>query len=235
MKRLLAVAAALTAVLAGCTAPQAASFTLTVSEPFNTLSTQLWHPYNGPGKGHQGPRTPANITLGTDPDGTRYVRLWTRPAGGGRYASAGLSLNAPLTYGQVNVRARSYSYGAGNKYAVMLWPVPGCWPCAETDFNESWDPARHSYMITNHFKGSAGNHGMIHHPVSLDLTRWHNFTLRWTPGLMIYSVDGHEIWRSTEHIPTVPMRLVLQTALTGAPNPVPGVLDVDYAQQWSYS
>lgn len=227
MRRLLGGVLAAAALVAGVAACDQGSPVFT--DNFDQITSQ-WALYNGPGNGSEGPRTPANVTLGRDADGTTYARLWTRPVNG-RYASAGMQLHLTQTYGTYTVRSRSYSYGQGNKYAVMIWPATkGCWPCAENDFNESWDASRQSYMITNHFINKSGQHAMQHHGVVLDLTQWHTFTLDHRAGRDIYKVDSQVIWTNTEHVTSFPMNLAIQTALTGAPNPVPAVLDVDYVQ-----
>ena len=235
MRRFLVGLAALALALGTTSPAHAAGFRQVYVDQFTSIGP-AWALYHGPGKPKTGPRTPANVTLGRDSDGTTYVRLWSRPSPHA-YASGGMQLRMPQRYGAWRVRARSFAYGGqGTKYTIGLWPVPNCWPCAEDDFDESWDPTRQSYMITHHFRNAAGQHAMIHHGVGpIDLTVWHTFELDWTPTMDTYRVDGNVIWTSNAFIASVPQTLVMQTALTGAPISGPAVLDVDYAVVWSWS
>jgi hypothetical protein len=48
--------------------------------------------------------------------------------------------------------------------------------------------------------------------VHADFRNWHTIGVNWTPGKLLYILDGH-VWAQTtgSHVPNVPMHLGLQT------------------------
>jgi beta-glucanase (GH16 family) len=79
--------------------------------------------------------------------------------------------------------------GKGVAMIALLWPVRNQWP-PEIDFAENGGEthARKSVTATLHY-GTANN--QIQRTVRADFTNWHVLGVEWTPGLLVYTLDGH--------------------------------------------
>jgi beta-glucanase (GH16 family) len=53
---------------------------------------------------------------------------------------------------------------------------------------------------------------MVGNQVSVDLTKWHTFGVEWTPGRLVYTLDG-AAWATVRNanVPSIPMVLDIQT------------------------
>jgi beta-glucanase (GH16 family) len=142
--------------------------------------------------------------------GILRLQNYRDPAYGGRWVSGGVSMGRSLnqTYGRYRVRFRM-TKGRGVGMCLFLWPKHG-WP-PEIDFAEesSGVGGRRWETSTLHF----GSHNTeIHHRVHANFTKWHTIGVNWTPGKLLYVLDGHVWARVTgSHVPNVPMHLGLQT------------------------
>jgi beta-glucanase (GH16 family) len=125
---------------------------------------------------------------------------------------------------------------------ILLWPVRD-WP-PEIDFAENGGTttARGSMAATLHH--GEENH-QIQRRVRADFTRWHRMGVEWTPGKLVYTLDGRT-WGTVEsrHVPDEPMELDIQTQ-TGAcgdrcapcPNastPALVEMEVDWVKAYAY-
>ena len=127
----------------------------------------------------------------------------------GAWKGALVILKTPFTYGEVQIRAR-VDAGTGSRVADLLWPASGQWP-PEIDFHEIASGDRQLVLNTLHYP--PGNQ-MIHTLYAADATAWHVFGVRWSPGLIEYTLDGKvEATVRSTHVPDEPMTLHLQVAV----------------------
>src|SRR5438477_12063734 len=92
---------------------------------------------------------------------------------------------------------------------VLLWPVSNEWP-PEVDFAENGGESRtrNAVSATLHY-GSANR--QIQRTLHADFTRWHVLGVDWTPGTLVYTIDGHPWARvRSDAVPSQPMELDLQ-------------------------
>ena len=164
----------------------------------------------------------------------------------GVFTAGGISTSHSLlqTYGTYDVRFR-IDDGSGVAYAILLWPATGSGP-PEVDFAEdNGAPTRASTYATVHWRAN----GVAEQESQLlpgDFTQWHTLGVVWTPGSLIYTIDGQE-WASVTgaSVPSTPMALCIQSqAWSGTynnpwENPMdlttPGEVDMDVAWAVAYS
>ncbi len=128
---------------------------------------------------------------------------------GAHWATGGVMLWAPQTYGKYEVRFKMDA-GKGVKYALLMWPSSGRWPTdGEIDFLEDGGGDRSSTTATLHY---GANNSTIQRSVATDFTQWHTVGVEWSPGSLVYTLDGKP-WGSvaTSQVPSTPMNLALQT------------------------
>ncbi len=142
--------------------------------------------------------------------GILRLQNYRDPAYGGKWVSAGISMGRSLnqTYGRYRVRFR-ITKGRGVGMCMFLWPKHG-WP-PEVDFAEesSIVGGRRWETSTLHY----GSHNTeIHHRVHANFQNWHTIGVNWSPGKLLYILDGR-VWAETtgSHVPDVPMHLGIQT------------------------
>ncbi len=122
-----------------------------------------------------------------------------------------------FTYGTVEVRFR-IPRGAG------LWPAIWLLPASESsvpeidlmeavgqlpgEANMYFHPGDRTQPVTGH---------TVTLPPGRDLSRtWHTVRLDWTRGLLVFSLDGEEVWRVVgEKVPDEPMYLLMNLAVGG--------------------
>jgi beta-glucanase (GH16 family) len=186
------------------------------------LDTNKWAVYDG------GDRRKENTFVR---DGKLVLRT-QRQAGGG-WTAAGVSNARALkaTYGRYAIRAK-FERGWGVRAVALLWPAGAPWP-PEVDFFEvnANDSARRMNNVTNHYRPG---HQMEHRSYRGDFTKWHRIAVWWTPGRMVFRMDGKVRARITRNVPRQPMWLGLQTA-AGGESAVPGARTpdkVDFMVDW---
>jgi beta-glucanase (GH16 family) len=162
----------------------------------------------------------------------------------GRWVSGGLSSARALkqTYGRYEVRFRMDA-GRGVAGVLLLWPVRDQWP-PEIDFAENGGTTGGRARMTATLHYGTANH-QIQRRVRADFTHWHRIGVEWTPGRLVYLLDGRA-WGTVEssHVPDQPMELDLQTQAGTcgdryAPCPdasTPGrvTMEVDWVRAWAY-
>jgi hypothetical protein len=144
-----------------------------------------------------------------------------------------------LTYGRFAVRFRADSL-PGYKVAWMLWPDSGNRNRdGEIDFPEMDLDSSTMFGFVHRTDASSGS-DQAWAKAKVDLNAWHTAIIEWTPGLIVFRLDGVEIGRSTERIPTTAMHWVLQTEteLHGNAAPSAGVrgdVQIDWVAAWAYA
>lgn len=173
----------------------------------SALDSSKWRLYWGqPGGDPGGWFDPAHVSVS---GGQMVLAGYRDPADGGKWATAGVSGSPGLvqTYGKYLVRFR-FDSGVGIAHAILLWPGDNSWP-PEIDFSEDNGANRQTTYATLHY--GAGN-TQVQRKVAVDLTKWHTLGVEWTPGRLVYTLDGKPwstVWSS--HVPAVPMTLDIQT------------------------
>jgi hypothetical protein len=142
-----------------------------------------------------------------------------------------------MTYGRFAVRFRADPL-PGYSMAWLLWPDSGVWPRdGEIDFPEMALDSK-SIGAYLHRQGGASGDDKTSFIVPADPSAWHTAVIEWSPNLVVFSLDGVEIGRTTERVPNTPMHWVLQTetvlhAAPPAPN-VAGDVQIDWVAAWAY-
>ncbi|HET9691985.1 MAG TPA: glycoside hydrolase family 16 protein [Acidimicrobiales bacterium] len=155
------------------------------------LDPTLWgNPFAGePGGDPAAWWDPSQVTVG----GGLLTLSTTYTSGapnGAHWVSGGISLrdSRAQAYGKYELRMRGdAAYGVAD--IAMLWPVSG-WP-PEIDFYEDgWSAAgtRTGTSATVHWDGA--NYTFQVRQGTIDFTHWHTVGVEWTPGSIVYTVDG---------------------------------------------
>jgi beta-glucanase (GH16 family) len=128
---------------------------------------------------------------------------------GQTYITGGIA-NSPSfsqAYGRFDIRFRM-DKGLGIAYALLLWPTSNVWP-PEIDIMEDNGHYRSDTSATLHY---GANNSMVFRKVSGDFTKWHTASLEWTPGRLVYYLDG-KVWTTIagSYVPKEPMHIAIQT------------------------
>lgn len=235
------LAAGLSAVAAAPAKPS--PWKLSFVERFDRpLNDDVWGLYEGqPGGDPGGWWDPSHVVVR---DGTLRLETYRDPKFGNRWVSGGVSNSQVLKqrYGRYEVRFRMNA-GRGVAGILLLWPVRDVWP-PEIDFAENGGASatRTRMSATLHYDA---DNKQIQREVFADFTRWHTMGVRWTPGKLVYTIDGRT-WGTvrSRHVPDEKMELAMQ-AQAGtcgdeyAPCPdetTPDrvTLEVDTVRAWAY-
>jgi beta-glucanase (GH16 family) len=190
----------------------ASQWALAYSSGFGSpLNHRNWTLYNGtPHCCRSTIWAPSHVTVG---GGVLRLRTYRDPAHGKHWTSAGLSMGKSLnlTYGRWIVRFRM-TRGRGVGMCMMLWPKSG-WP-PEIDFAEEPSDLGASRSIMSSTLHYTSHNLEIRHKVQASFWKWHTMSVRWEPGAITYSIDGHA-WASVtgSMVPSVPMHLGIQTGV----------------------
>jgi beta-glucanase (GH16 family) len=143
-----------------------------------------------------------------------------------------------FTYGRIDISARL-------PQTMGLWPAFWLLPVGtpmygpgeyELDFLEAWGGNTHQVNAYFHWA-----HSQVQCQASgPDFSAsFHVFTLIWSPGRLEWQVDGAQRCVHTEHVPNIPMYLLLDTAIDGPPQRVDGstrlpqITAIDYVRVWA--
>jgi beta-glucanase (GH16 family) len=136
-------------------------------------------------------------------DGVLEIDTYQDPALDNEWVTGGLcQCGVARTYGAYFVRSRDV--GTGPSSVELLWPKSNQWP-PEIDFNENGGSPVLTTMSVHY---GATNHIVVG-KVNIDMESWHTWGVIWTPGYILYTVDGR-IWSSFKvpsEIPNMPMTL----------------------------
>jgi hypothetical protein len=141
------------------------------------------------------------------------------------------------TYGRYAVRFKTDRI-EGYKMAWLLWPDSRKWPRdGEIDFPErNLLSDRVSGFV--HHQGAKRGSDQASVSAPYDSDAWHTTVIEWSPGLVVFTLDGVEIERIIERVPDTPMHWVLQTEtmLTSTLPPVDaaGNVKIDWVAAWQY-
>ncbi len=173
------------------------------------LSTRRWDAYTGqPGGDPGGFWAPSHAVVA---NGRLNLVTYRDPLLDNRWVSAGISSSRALrqTYGRYEVRFR-FDAGFGVSAVGLLWPADEVWP-PEIDFFEHGGSTQDRVRMTATLHHGADNR-RIAKRVSADFTTWHTMGVQWTPGKLVYTIDGRR-WATVRDaaVPAKPMVLDLQS------------------------
>lgn len=203
----------------------------------SSVSTRWYaYPYGWPDTSHNGTYDPSIVSVH---DGR--LDAWIRTTDGiHRVAAFGPVLpggSKSQLYGRWEITFRA-DLMRGYKGAWLLWPASEVWPRdGEIDFPEGdFDSTIKGYV---HHQGATTGSDQDGFTTSARWTDWHTAVTEWTPGLVVFRLDGVEIGRTTTRVPNTPMRLVLQNETTLAgfepADSVAGHIEIERVAVWSYA
>jgi beta-glucanase (GH16 family) len=89
-----------------------------------------------------------------------------------------------------------------------------------------------------HHQGARRGSDQASVKVPYDSNAWHTAVIEWSPDLVVFTLDGVEVRRITERVPSTPMHWVLQTEtmLTSKrpPKTAAGNVQIDWVAVWQY-
>jgi hypothetical protein len=171
--------------------------------------------------------------------GALRIRTYRDANYGGRWVSGGVSMARLVNqaYGRWVVRFRMRR-GIGVGMDVALRPSGSGTVVDWIEESSDKGGARRIETATLHY-GSTRVHARIHR----DFTRWHTMTLSWRPGRITVKCNGRRWANFTNHIPSSPMHLIMQTntgtnGFTGvmpdSTTPARVALQIDYVAVYRY-
>lgn len=173
------------------------------------LNRHVWSAYTGrPGGDPGGWWEPGHVVVR---GGALNLETYRDPGVGNRWVSGGVSSAHGLEqrFGTYLVRFRMDA-GKGVAGVLLLWPSASHWP-PEIDFAESGGERTDRSEMTATLHYAPGDQ-TIARSVRGDFTTWHVMGVEWTPGRIVYTLDGHR-WASVRgrHVPAEPMELDIQS------------------------
>lgn len=175
-------------------------------------------------------------------DGKMIFTAKREQRGGMPYTSGMVSSYGKFSqkYGRFELRAR-FPKGKGLWPAFWLLPVTKNWTY-EIDILEILGHDLKTVYFTNHWRNESGKvvnaQGVLR---GIDLSAdFHTYTLDWTEKALIWSVDGVERHRTTEHVPQEPMYVLANLAVGGnwpgfpdGSTPFPSSMELDYIRVYA--
>jgi beta-glucanase (GH16 family) len=207
-----------------------------------SLDLGSWGRYSGqPGGDPGGWWDPSHVVVR---GGRLRLETYRDPRFGNRWVSGGLSSSHAVRqrYGRYDVRFRM-DRGVGVAGIALLWPVRDVWP-PEIDFAETGGirHRRDEISATLHY---GADNDQLQRTLSVDVSRWHVMGVRWTPGQLVYTIDGRawSVIRSPD-VPAERMELDLQTQAgtcgdrwapcPDATTPAKVAMEVDWVRIYAY-
>ncbi len=139
-------------------------------------------------------------------------------------------------YGYAEARFR-VPKGKGLWPAFWMLPKDNSWP-PEIDIMEILGDKPNLAYTTLHWGQENNSTGKVFNGPDFSAD-FHTFAINWQPGLIIWTIDGVEVFRTTANTPDKAMYLILNLAVGGAwpgsPNAstvFPSTFDVDYVRVW---
>ncbi|MGH9091930.1 MAG: glycoside hydrolase family 16 protein [Acidimicrobiales bacterium] len=197
----------------------------------------------GHGGGEEEWYTPANVTVS---NGALHL-MAEKQTVTGLSSSDGVPETYNYTSGMVTSRQHfSYTYGYVEWRAQIpvgqgLWPA--LWMIPE---NDSWPPEIDALETIGADEGYYSYHpptgnGESSGSAISDISGWHTYGLDWEPGSITWYVDGVQVARVTNDVPTTAMYLIMNLAVggdwPGSPNAstqFPSSVNIDYVRVWQH-
>lgn len=177
-----------------------------------TLDTSKWVPWEGqPGGDSSGWWDPSHVVVGGCMLTLKGYRDTSVKPGIFVTGGVGMAGSHAQTYGKYLVRMRA-DKGDGISAIALLWPQANVWP-PEVDFYEDGGGARTTMSATLHCGSNGDDSCQVEKDLSgYDFTQWHTFGVEWSPGKLVYTIDGTTWATVTDSgVPSIPMTLDLQS------------------------
>ena len=182
-----------------------------------------WGAYDSAGNSGEGVRSPRQISLRNG-----VLRMTGTPDG----TTAGMAWRHPQKYGRWETRAR-FPAGCGCYHPVLiLWPADDPWPAGgEIDYAEVFDGPRQELNFFLHY---GADNRQLHATRQVDMTRWHNFAVEWTPDHVTGYLDGEPYFHTNRRDVLPPGRMNQTIQLDWFPGPTAGgaSLEVDWVAMY---
>ena len=213
-----------------------------------TTLPACWGPYQGiPPSSPTALWEPSHVTV---QNGIAQLQTYQDPAYHNQWVTAGISSAHCLTqtYGQYDIRFR-ITKATGVKYAILLWPASGNWPCdGEIDFGEDAGGDRSTTTLTNIYCNPNGTKAQLPQvTIHGDFSQWQTLGIQWTPQHLTWTLNGQtQATITNPHIPSDPMEMDVQTetntncTLTDYPcinptTPTNTNLDIDWITAYAWN
>ncbi|MFF7190504.1 glycoside hydrolase family 16 protein [Streptomyces sp. NPDC008222] len=183
--------------------------------------------------GYYDPASTLWIAPSSSGDGQLHIRMWRGASGPVHSATIVPKAAMGLRYGKYEERFRVSHVATGYKSAHLLWPVDDD-GCSEIDFPElEWDTQVAAFAHPSNCGQQVGV------DTGKSWNQWHTSRIEWTPGRIVFLLDGKVVGSTTKSVPATPMDWDIQneSALNGesaAPNSW-GQMDITYVKVWSWS
>lgn len=178
-------------------------------------------------------------------DGYLREHVHTDPVSGKPFVAAIIPKrddgSSSFMYGRFSVRARLAKM-TNYKVAWLLWPDGGDNNRdGEIDFPEInlWTDLLRGFCHYTDQDATLPTQQGVYKNTPFDYTRWHVYTIEWTPHQVVFVLDGATVKTFTgDRIPHVPMHWVLQTetgiGVATPPPSVEGNVDIGWVAAWAY-
>ena len=142
--------------------------------------------------------------------GNMVVALDGKTGAAGVFAPSGCATAyTGTTYGRYSMRFKAIA-AAQNGTATMIWPVSDVWGDGEMDYPEgNFDG---NIFVNHHGVGCTACGAADSTDTGVGFTDWHISTAEWTPGKVVYLLDGKIVKTVTHDIATTPHRFTMQVA-----------------------
>lgn len=182
-----------------------------------------WAAYDGPASG-EGVWSPDHIHVGGG-----LVRLTGTPDG----KTAAMYWKGSQKYGRWEIRAR-FPAGCGCYTPLLiLWPHDNNWPTGgEVDYAEVFNAARQRLHFFLHY---GADDTVLEAAKTVDMTRWHNFAVEWTPDHLSGFVDGQRIFHTTQRSALPPERMfqTVQLGFSSSKGTGSASMEIDWAAKYA--
>jgi Glycosyl hydrolases family 16 len=190
---------------------------------FGTSLPDSWGAYDGPASG-DGVWSPEQIRVAGG-----VARLTGTPEG----KTSGMYWKGSQKYGRWEIRAR-FPAGCGCYTPLLiLWPHDNEWPAGgEIDYAEVFNGDRQEIHFNLHY-GSADN--VIHRVKRVDMTRWRNFAVEWTPNHISWYIDGNRYFTTTQRSAQPPEKMfqTIQLGYDGDKGSGTATMEIDWATKYA--
>jgi len=234
--------------------PAITGYKLVWDDEFNEtqIDTTKWYAVNSQGtKAQQGCCLSYSYNSLISPnqlqvhDGMLTITTSRSTTGGAAYQTGAITTETltdtptfTFTYGKLDIRAK---LPAGNGVWPAMWLLTG--PATapadyEIDMMEMLGQDPHTiYMVIHHYDSR-----FFCTYKGPDFSQsFHDFTLDWEPGRLSWSIDGQVLCTTTDYVPSQPMYLILNTALSdgswgdivSSSTPLPQMFDIDYIRVYT--
>jgi Glycosyl hydrolases family 16 len=159
-----------------------------------------WRVYDSPGHAGRGRRSPAAWHVNGRVATVTGDRLGT---------TGGMADREGRRFGRWEARMRTSVRDASYHPVLLLWRHVASANCPEVNFAEGTNNTKLAKFFLHY---GCHNIGRTRATKAIDMTRWHNYAVQWTPTEMTGYIDGVPFFHDSnpQHLPQVPMHACLQ-------------------------